>query len=785
MWSLLTHHGILGLNARNLLYIKPFNPKKAVALADDKLKTKAFLAARGIPVAKIYARIDSRKQLRQFDFSTLPDECVLKPKSGYGGEGILILKGRKNGNFLLQGKSPISEQRLIEHIEDILDGKFSLQGQSDAAFFEKLLISHESFAHLRPAGLPDIRIVAFNLVPVMAMLRIPTRESGGKANLHLGGIGLGIDIAKGMTTHGAKRHSIIHTLPHGVPVRGICIPFWEDILLMASRIQYLTNIGYIAIDITIDQEQGPLLLEVNARAGLGVQIANLAPLRSRLKRVQGLTISSPEKGVRVAQELFGEKTHKKKQEQDHILALQETISIAGDGTMIHIPCIISPEEEHSLFDPTLLQELLKQEAVEVHNQQEGYYRIKFTLGHRKIQTLVRTAPIEKNGIKVKIGRRDLKGFLLDPTKKTSPVQQTTLREDLRAADKLLSRLNKELNLLKYLKPTNLKEERLRLEKDRAYNPTFRYRIVPYDLGKFEEQLREIKLDTSPLGTLLTKKQHELLQRIRLLKARGGDPHAFTQSAFALYGIPDHTLIKEAEKHLMLQVACDRIFPSDLLSAKKVYPLFQEVLETYGLHQWQISISSTIVPDCMVGGKHIYLRKDALFARERIQALIVHEIETHVLTAENGEQQPFEIFRIGFANYLETQEGLAAYNQKRVLSPFSAKRFGTAKTLLAVHFATSHSFAETRAFLLDMGYNEDRAITATVQLKRGLTNTSQHGVFAKGIVYFRGMQKIEHFVKNGGDIKKLYIGKIAIEDLPLIEKIPHVKPPLLLPIFLRN
>ena len=141
------------------------------------------------------------------------------------------------------------------------------------------------------------------------------------------------------------------------------------------------------------------------------------------------------------------------------------------------------------------------------------------------------------------------GTIKDPTKKTSPVQQTTLREDLRAADKLLSRLNKELNLLKYLKPTNLKEERLRLEKDRAYNPTFRYRIVPYDLGKFEEQLREIKLDTSPLGTLLTKKQHELLQRIRLLKARGGDPHAFTQSAFALYGIPDHTLIKEAEKHL--------------------------------------------------------------------------------------------------------------------------------------------------------------------------------------------------------------------------------------------
>src|SRR3989338_4828660 len=215
MWSLLTHHGILGLNARNLLYIKPFNPKKAIALADDKLKTKAFLAARGVPTAKIYARIESREQLHEFAFSTLPDACVLKPNQGFGGEGIIVFKGRKDGQLLIQGKTPMSDTDLRHHIEDIIDGKFSLGGRRDTAFFEQILVSHECFAPFRPAGLPDIRVVVFNLVPVMAMVRIPTAQSQGKANLHLGGIGIGVDIAKGITTHAIQYNRVIKELPHG------------------------------------------------------------------------------------------------------------------------------------------------------------------------------------------------------------------------------------------------------------------------------------------------------------------------------------------------------------------------------------------------------------------------------------------------------------------------------------------------------------------------------------------------------------------------------------------
>ncbi|MDP7069436.1 MAG: sugar-transfer associated ATP-grasp domain-containing protein, partial [Candidatus Peribacteraceae bacterium] len=166
MFPFPSSRGVLGLNARSLLYIKPFNLKKATALADSKLKTKAYLAARGVPVAKLYGRIETRDQVWSFDFSQLPDECVLKPNQGFGGEGIILLRGKdKRGRFLRNGKTPITEQELREHIEDILDGKFSLKGVNDTAFFEQILKPHNCFARFRPVGLPDIRVIVFNLVP--------------------------------------------------------------------------------------------------------------------------------------------------------------------------------------------------------------------------------------------------------------------------------------------------------------------------------------------------------------------------------------------------------------------------------------------------------------------------------------------------------------------------------------------------------------------------------------------------------------------------------------------
>lgn len=791
----LLRHGILGLNARNLLYLRPYNPRKAVAFADNKLKTKAFLSARGVPTARIFARIEDRQQLRNFDFSTLPDECVLKPNYGYGGEGILILKGRRNGEFLEQGKTPISGRNLREHIEDILDGKFSVNGLNDTAFFERILVSHEGFAPFRPAGLPDVRIVVFNLVPVMAMLRVPTVASRGKANVHLGGLGIGIDIAKGVTTHAFQYSSLLKELPHGGDPAGIPIPFWEEMLLIASRIQYITNIGYLAVDLTIDEQQGPVLLEVNARAGLMVQVANLAPLRARLERVKGLSVSSPEKGVRMAQDLFGEKLERgaagSKEGDRPTLGIRETILVHSSGKTVEVPAVINPATvDYSVFTPELLRKLRDGGGAEPFKgdlEEDGLYHVKFTLGGRKIQTLVRSGEVSFASARAIIGRRDLNGFLIDPVRESQThIIHHRVKADLRATDKILLQTDEDLMLLKFLKPVNLSEERARLEADRSYSPYFLYPSLPEDLPETERRLAALQTDDSPLGRLLAKKKRELLTRISLFRARG-DARAFTEASHALFGAPRTDLLSSATAFLRARAACDLPCPSrDLLTAEAAVKRFEEALARYSLHDWQVAVRESMVADCAVGWKRMYVRTGAFFSPEHIESLIAHEIETHILTAENGDQQPFDIFRRGFANYLDTQEGLAIYNQNRALSAYHEKRYGPARGVLAIAYALEHSFIETRCHLEEeLGYSPAKALTKTIELKRGLQDTTEPGSFTKGLVYYRGLLAVERFVEGGGDLRRLYLGKVALEDLGLVEQVEGLKPPQLIPGFLRK
>jgi len=792
MLSLFKSHGILGLNARSLLYIKPFNPAKATALADSKLKTKAYLAARGIPVAKLYGKIESREQLRSFDFSQLPDSCVLKPNQGFGGEGIIVLNGRnEQGRYLRNGKVPIDNEELTEHIEDILDGKFSLKGIRDTAFFEQILIPHECFARFRPAGLPDIRVIVFNLVPVMAMLRIPTAASDGKANIHLGGIGIGIDIAKGVTTHAAQYHHMLDKLPHGESPSGHVIPHWEEILLACSRIQHITNIGYLACDITIDQDMGPALLEVNARAGLTVQIANLAPLRSRLERVQGIKVNSPEKGVRIGQDLFGEKSAKRESAEHGgkpTLGIHESIQITlGDGSSITVPCLIASDRERTVFSSALVRGLLEKDGLIPEAGKKDTYKVKFTLLGKKIPTVIAAEEISGEE-QVRIGRRDLAGFLIDPSKKEGDMKRASVmkKTDLRAVDNFYEQIDRDLLLLKLIKPINLTEELAQLQSDTLYNPTFVYGEPELDLSEAEKRLENPVGDDSPLGVLLEKKRQELLLRTQMLRARG-DAKRFTEISGRMFGMPEKALITDAKAVLNARVACDLPPPrKSLMNATKAGKRFEKILEAYALHNWQVSIRDTLVADVTVGGNHVYIRAAALFAPEHVASLIAHEIETHVLTSENGDHQPWALLRRGCAGYLDTQEGLAIYNQNQVIGLWSERRYNPMKNVLGLAYSLEHSLAETRRYLeSELGYDAEKALHQSIAMKRGLGDTSQKGGFTKSLVYFRGLRLIERFVQNGGDLKRLYIGKVALQDIDLIEQIPDLEPPLILPEFLRE
>lgn len=313
---------LLGLNARNLDYIRPYNKKKAKRLADDKILSKRVLRKGGIPVPKLLAKIKSVEELENFDWTILPSTFALKPNRGFGGGGILVVYGRKKISkkffqddsqelpqpvWIKSDGSKVTVDDLKTHILNILDGAFSLSNTPDVAFFEERLTLLKLFKPYAYKGIPDIRVIVFNRIPVMAMLRLPTKESGGKANLQQGGIGVGIDLATGVTTTAVLgKGKIIDYVPGTrMLLSGIRIPYWKDILLLAVKSQEISGMGFLGADIAIDRERGPVFLEINARPGLSIQVANLSGLRERLDRIKGLKIKTSERGVRVGRDIFG------------------------------------------------------------------------------------------------------------------------------------------------------------------------------------------------------------------------------------------------------------------------------------------------------------------------------------------------------------------------------------------------------------------------------------------------------------------------------------------------
>jgi len=315
MWNYLEKSSrLLGMNARNLLFIRPYNSKEARRIADNKLVTKRLLRQAGIPVPALLGKVKNSLELENFDWGKLPKSFVLKPNRGLGGEGIIVIFGRnkKSGNWVKADKQEVTIPELEMHIRNIFEGGYSLSNQADKAFFEERVKLNRILKPYSYRGIPDLRIIVFNQVPVMAMLRLPTELSRGRANLHLGGICAGIDMATGVTTYAITRNLStqqdypLEFLPGTrLPLTGIRIPYWQEALEIASKCQEISGLGFLGVDIMIDRDRGPVVAEVNVRPGLSIQNANRAPLRERLERVRGLNIASTKKAVRLAQDLFG------------------------------------------------------------------------------------------------------------------------------------------------------------------------------------------------------------------------------------------------------------------------------------------------------------------------------------------------------------------------------------------------------------------------------------------------------------------------------------------------
>lgn len=280
--------GVLGLNRRNAEYTLPYNRRDRYPLVDDKALTKQLAMDAGVAVPELYGVIEIHRQLRELPALLARHwDFVVKPARGSQGDGIIVVTGRTRSLFRVADGTFVDEEEITFHVSNILSGIYSLGGQTDKALIEYRVSFDPVFEAITYRGVPDVRIIVFLGVPVMAMVRLPTRLSGGKANLHQGALGAGIDLASGRTLTAVWGTSIVEEHPDtGNSVAGVTIPRWDALLELGARSYELTGLGYQGIDIVLDRDKGPLILELNARPGLAIQMANREGLHSRLEQVE-------------------------------------------------------------------------------------------------------------------------------------------------------------------------------------------------------------------------------------------------------------------------------------------------------------------------------------------------------------------------------------------------------------------------------------------------------------------------------------------------------------------
>lgn len=277
----------LGLNRRNQEFLAALNVPRLVGLVDHKVRTKEVLRRHGLPVPDTFGCYTRQRELGELAREA---ECrpqfVLKPARGAGGEGVVVIAGRQNGRLVKASGPSLGLADLVAHAADIIAGAFSLSQARDEAVLEYRLAPEPVLAGFSPGGIPDVRVVVVRGVPVMAMLRLPTRSSDGRANLHVGGVGVGLDLPSGRAVHAICRERPIALHPDTQqPLSALRVPNWEEILLFAAQSFDAIPLGYFGIDIVIDAHLGPSILELNARPGLGIQLANRRGLRRILEEL--------------------------------------------------------------------------------------------------------------------------------------------------------------------------------------------------------------------------------------------------------------------------------------------------------------------------------------------------------------------------------------------------------------------------------------------------------------------------------------------------------------------
>ena len=409
------------------------NTDKGRALADSKYATKLKLQKSKVSVAPLISRIKDRQGLRKFNWQKLDDNFVIKPAYGYGGEGILIIrkKAKKPNYWIKMDRSLISLDEIKRHCMDIFSGKYSLHDKPGVVLVEERIKIHPKFFAFTRSGTPDVRVILYKKIPVMAMLRIPTEESDGRANLEQGAMGLGIDLASGLTTYAvAGKSKLVDTiysykLKGKRGVAGIRIPEWRKVLetsIMCAMA--VPELGFMGVDIVLDKERGPVVLEINARPGLSIQICNKAGLKGRIEKLEDMEVNSVVHAYNICRYLFGEKVVGGNNTKDTpVVKPIERVEFVGTKKNVTVRAKVDTGAFRSSMDYDLAEKLglLSEDKILYYrnvrsalgkHMERPVVGATFILAGKKVRSEINVVSRKNLKTKVLIGRKDLRGFVV-------------------------------------------------------------------------------------------------------------------------------------------------------------------------------------------------------------------------------------------------------------------------------------------------------------------------------------------------------------------------------------
>ena len=768
---------LLWQNARNLNYIKEYNTKFARKLADSKLKTKDFLKAKWVDVPETLFVISKHEEVNDSIFEKLTPPFVVKPNGGFWGKWILIFNEiDATGNFITNNNEVYTKKQLLEHFGDILDWFYSLSGNRDKLIIEKKIELDEEIELLWKYGLPDLRVITFNMVPVMAMLRVPTEESGWKANLHAWACWVWIDIWTWKLTYISHHSKIVKSIPGIWDVRWIKIPNWDKVLNLTVKVQQVTKIWYLGCDIVLDKRDWPLLLEMNIRPWLEVQVANLAPLKDRLERVEWLFVNSVEKWVRLWRDLFSWDIEEKIKSISwkKVIWSKEYLNIIFNEKEHRYLTDIKPSNAKSYMDKNFAINVLGVSEKDIEN---WYIRVDANLlwEKKKVKFIFK----DLWSVNLILWVTALKWFLLDPYKYKKwelPVwdiwnvvkwKNTAIRknqeEQLKKLDKALIWIDKKLLILKYFWPTNLQEEKKKfIESKWEYIPQLKYNDMKLDLEKMQKDLEQIEVSDIPLSDIFKRKKEEIFNKINLLKAfRDWESKNITFYSSKVYGDVDEFNLEYCKNIISNKLEINN--EEEFLTISEIKDFVKKFNHIYDINITlrESNKSARFVMKWDV----LYVRHWAKVWKKEMRSIIAHEIEWHYLRKINWKKLDYTIFGHWTAWYLEIDEWIAIYNQNRFLSKSDRKYYGIFERYYFVSYALNHSYSKLLKKMLEYYENDyERVFNYLVRLKRGMKSFDSNWVFVKDLVYVNWYLKVDSFINNWGDLKELYIWKINLTDL---------------------